>query len=227
MLRINSLTGQRLLWKSLLDLFSALHLLIFYVALFQLGGLSFSNSCLQDFKRAWLTLKPWTKKLCRFHVCSCHSSYPYSDCCHCHNLGINTNNASYLIIVFIKVHLFWLRNWLFRRYVAWILIAALYHLPSFQSMGVDMRMNLSLFLTIYFASVAFLVVFHIVFLGLWYIGLVARVAGKRPEILTIIQNCAVCTEYYWHTTDTIQNLYWCFFHNTCLIMPLYFHVCRF
>lgn len=68
-----------------------------------------------------------------------------------------------------------------------------------------MRMNLSLFLTIYFASVAFLVVFHIVFLGLWYIGLVARVAGKRPEILTIIQNCAVRAEYYWHTTDTIQT----------------------
>ncbi|XXG87147.1 hypothetical protein AAC387_Pa11g1907 [Persea americana] len=89
-----------------------------------------------------------------------------------------------------------------RWYVAWILIAALYHLPSFQSMGVDMRMNLSLFLTIYFASVAFLVVFHVVFLGLWYIGLVARVAGKRPEILTIIQNCAVlsiaCCVFYSH-----------------------------
>lgn len=69
-----------------------------------------------------------------------------------------------------------------------------------------MRMNLSLFLTIYSASVAFLVVFHIAFLGLWYIGLVARVAGKRPEILTIIQNCAVCDEYYWHPTNRIQNL---------------------
>lgn len=54
-----------------------------------------------------------------------------------------------------------------------------------------MRMNLSLFLTIYVSSILFLLVFHIMFLGLWYIGLVARVAGKKPEILTIIQNCAV------------------------------------
>ncbi|KAK4274712.1 hypothetical protein QN277_017898 [Acacia crassicarpa] len=89
-----------------------------------------------------------------------------------------------------------------RWYVGWILVAAVYHLPSFQSMGVDMRMNLSLFLTIYFSSVLFLVVFHILFLGLWYIGLVSRVAGKRPEILTILQNCAVisvaCCVFYSH-----------------------------
>lgn len=70
-------------------------------------------------------------------------------------------------------------------------MATIYHLPSFQSMGVDMRMNLSLFLTIYLSSILFLLVFHVIFLGLWYIGLVARVAGKRPEILTILQNCAV------------------------------------
>ncbi|OVA15778.1 Phosphoesterase domain [Macleaya cordata] len=87
-------------------------------------------------------------------------------------------------------------------YIAWILIAALYHLPSFQSMGVDMRMNLSLFFTIYISSVLFLLVFHIIFLGLWYIGLVARVAGKKPEALTIIQNCTVlsiaCCVFYNH-----------------------------
>ncbi|XP_010664589.1 uncharacterized protein LOC100267859 isoform X2 [Vitis vinifera] len=69
-------------------------------------------------------------------------------------------------------------------------------------MGVDMRMNLSLFLTIYVSSILFLLVFHIMFLGLWYIGLVARVAGKKPEILTIIQNCAVlsiaCCVFYSH-----------------------------
>lgn len=58
-------------------------------------------------------------------------------------------------------------------------------------MGVDLRMNLSLFLTIYVSSILFLLVFHIIFLGLWYVGLVSRVAGKRPEILTIFQNCAV------------------------------------
>ncbi|XP_010540555.1 PREDICTED: uncharacterized protein LOC104814278 isoform X2 [Tarenaya hassleriana] len=89
-----------------------------------------------------------------------------------------------------------------RWYIAWILVAAIYHLPSFQSMGLDLRMNLSLFLTIYISSIVFLLVFHIVFLGLWYIGLVSRVAGKRPEILTILQNCTVlsiaCCVFYSH-----------------------------
>ncbi|KAL3505208.1 hypothetical protein ACH5RR_035049 [Cinchona calisaya] len=89
-----------------------------------------------------------------------------------------------------------------RWYIAWILVASLYHLPSFQSMGVDLRMNLSLFLTIFVSSILFLLVFHIIFLGLWYVGLVARVAGKRPEILTIFQNCAVlsiaCCVFYSH-----------------------------
>ncbi|KAM7521037.1 hypothetical protein LguiB_019999 [Lonicera macranthoides] len=69
-------------------------------------------------------------------------------------------------------------------------------------MGVDMRMNLSLFLTIYFSSILFLLVFHVIFHGLWYVGLVARVAGHRPEILTILQNCAVlsiaCCVFYSH-----------------------------
>lgn len=70
-------------------------------------------------------------------------------------------------------------------------MAAVYHLPSFQSMGVDIRMNLSMFITIYISSILFLIVFHILFIGLWYIGLVSRVAGKRPELLAIFQNCAV------------------------------------
>ncbi|ONK76495.1 uncharacterized protein A4U43_C03F28670 [Asparagus officinalis] len=69
-------------------------------------------------------------------------------------------------------------------------------------MGVDLRMNLSLILAIYISSVLFLLVFHIIFLGLWYVGLVTRVAGKRPEILTIIQNCfvisIVCCVFYSH-----------------------------
>ncbi|XP_044475287.1 uncharacterized protein LOC123203157 [Mangifera indica] len=89
-----------------------------------------------------------------------------------------------------------------RWYIAWILVAALYHLPSFLSMGVDLRMNLSMFLTIFLSSILFLLVFHIIFLGLWYLGLVSRVAGKRPEILTILQNCAVisifCCVFYSH-----------------------------
>ncbi|KVI06660.1 hypothetical protein Ccrd_014985 [Cynara cardunculus var. scolymus] len=96
-----------------------------------------------------------------------------------------------------------------RWYVAWILVAALYHLPSFQSMGVDMRMNLSLFLTIFISSIFVLLVFHLVFLGLWYIGLVSRVAGRRPEILTILQNCAVlsvaCCVFYSHCGNHALN----------------------
>jgi hypothetical protein len=58
-------------------------------------------------------------------------------------------------------------------------------------MGVDMRMNLSLFLTLFLASVLVLALFHIAFLALWYLGFAARLAGKRPEILTILQNSAV------------------------------------
>ncbi|ONM50937.1 Calcineurin-like metallo-phosphoesterase superfamily protein [Zea mays] len=89
-----------------------------------------------------------------------------------------------------------------RWYVAWICFASLYHLPSFQSMGVDMRMNLSLFLTIYFSSVLFIIAFHIIFIGLWYIGLVARLAGTRPGVWTILQNCTVisiaCCVFYSH-----------------------------
>lgn len=89
-----------------------------------------------------------------------------------------------------------------RWYVAWLLIAACYHLPSFQSMGVDMRMNLSLFLTLFLSSVTALILFHITFLGLWYFGLAARLAGKRPEILIILQNSAVlsiaCCVFYSH-----------------------------
>ncbi|GMI96752.1 hypothetical protein like AT4G11800 [Hibiscus trionum] len=89
-----------------------------------------------------------------------------------------------------------------RWYIAWILIASVYHLPSFQSMGVDMRMNLSLFLSIYISSILFLIVFHIIFFGLWYLGLISRVAGRTPELLTILQNCTVisiaCCVFYSH-----------------------------
>ncbi|KAI3726692.1 hypothetical protein L1987_66492 [Smallanthus sonchifolius] len=74
-------------------------------------------------------------------------------------------------------------------HISWILVAALYHLPSFQSMGVDVRMNLSLFLTIFISSIFVLLVFHLGFLVLWYMGLVSHEAGRRPNILTILQNC--------------------------------------
>ena len=64
---------------------------------------------------------------------------------------------------------------------------------TLQEMGIDINMNLSLFLTLFFSSVLALVVFHITFICLWYMGVVARVAGKQLEILTILQNSAVRT----------------------------------
>lgn len=87
-------------------------------------------------------------------------------------------------------------------------MAAVYHLPSFQSMGVDMRMNLSLGFNVYVTSVLFLLFFHIIFLGLWYVGLVSRVAGKRPAILTILQNCAVS---YNNTFSTSLSCFQCLY----------------
>lgn len=79
------------------------------------------------------------------------------------------------------------------RYVLWIGLAAAYHLPSFKSIGLDM--HLSVFFTIFCSSLFFLIIFHVVFIGLWYIGIVAEVAGKRPEIQTIIQNCTVSCSF--------------------------------
>ncbi|XP_062019886.1 uncharacterized protein LOC133736424 isoform X1 [Rosa rugosa] len=89
-----------------------------------------------------------------------------------------------------------------RWYITWIFVAAVYHLPKLKSMGVDIRMSLSLGFNVFVTSVLFLLFFHIVFIGLWYIGLVSRVAGRRPAILTILQNCAVlsvaCCIFYSH-----------------------------
>ncbi|XP_050364199.1 uncharacterized protein LOC126782895 [Argentina anserina] len=89
-----------------------------------------------------------------------------------------------------------------RWYITWIFVAAVYHLPKLKSMGVDVRMSLSLGFNVFVTSVLFLLFFHIVFIGLWYIGLVSRVAGRRPAILTILQNCAVlsvaCCIFYSH-----------------------------
>ncbi|XP_037408221.1 uncharacterized protein LOC119270319 isoform X2 [Triticum dicoccoides] len=89
-----------------------------------------------------------------------------------------------------------------RWYVAWIFLAALYHLPSFQSMGLDLMMNHSLLLAIYVSSLVFFIIFRVIFLGLWYLGLVSRIAEKQQVMLTIIQNCAVistaCCVFYSH-----------------------------
>ena len=104
------------------------------------------------------------------------------------------------------------------RYIAWIFLAALYHLPSFQSMGLDLRMNLSLFLTIYISSLIFLMVFHIIFLGLWHLGLVSRMAEKKPEMLTIIQNCAVSSVVTLvHVSSISVNI----FFVTC-VLPIFY-----
>lgn len=80
-----------------------------------------------------------------------------------------------------------------------------------------MRMNLSLFLTISVSSILFLLVFHIIFYGLWYIGLVSRVAGKRPEILTILQNCAVSFEDTFFQKKKIFIPY-------CILLPLHINL---
>ncbi|KAM0032746.1 hypothetical protein Hdeb2414_s0016g00478391 [Helianthus debilis subsp. tardiflorus] len=47
-----------------------------------------------------------------------------------------------------------------RWYITWILVAALYHLPSLESMGVDTRMNLTMFIFAIFVLIGFHLVFH-------------------------------------------------------------------
>ncbi|XP_062159839.1 uncharacterized protein LOC133867158 [Alnus glutinosa] len=70
-------------------------------------------------------------------------------------------------------------------YVSWLLVAAVYHLPSSQSMGVYMRMNLSLFLTTFASSILCLLFFHTIFDGLRYFF--SREARKWPDMWTILQ----------------------------------------
>uniref|UniRef100_A0A0E0LGR2 Calcineurin-like phosphoesterase domain-containing protein n=1 Tax=Oryza punctata TaxID=4537 RepID=A0A0E0LGR2_ORYPU len=108
---------------------------------------------------------------------------------------VSSDNLQTLIMKLDKNFKWW------SMYIAWIFLAALYHLPSFQSMGLDLRMNLSLFLSIYISSLIFLIVFHVIFLGLWYLGLVSRMAEKKPEMLTIIQNCALASNGSGYSND--------------------------
>lgn len=93
-------------------------------------------------------------------------------------------------------------------------MAAVYHLPKLKSMGVDIRMSLSLGFNVFVTSVLFLLFFHIVFIGLWYIGLVSRVAGRRPAILTILQNCAVSPQTTFLTVNVSSFL---FNYFTCYV----------
>ncbi|MFS7972654.1 putative calcineurin-like phosphoesterase domain, ApaH type, metallo-dependent phosphatase [Helianthus anomalus] len=77
-----------------------------------------------------------------------------------------------------------------RWYITWILVAALYHLPSLESMGVDTRMNLTMFIFAIFVLIGF----HLVFHGLWYTGLVSRETGTGSGILTVLRHCASSDE---------------------------------
>lgn len=77
------------------------------------------------------------------------------------------------------------------RYVCWILVAAVYHLPSSQPMGVYIRMYLSVFLTFFASSILSLLVFHTIFDGLRLIF--SRKGGKWPDIWTILQLSSVST----------------------------------
>jgi len=96
-----------------------------------------------------------------------------------------------------------------------------------------MRMNLSLGFNVFVTSVLFLLFFHIIFIGLWYIGLVSRVAGRRPAILTILQNCAVSysntisTHDFIFTQDVVQENLKCLCINILslgIIFMLFVHV---
>ncbi|KAK3442595.1 hypothetical protein EUGRSUZ_B02927 [Eucalyptus grandis] len=79
-----------------------------------------------------------------------------------------------------------------RWHIAWISVATLYHFPISQSIGADLRMNLSLYLTIYSSSILFLAAFHIIFIGLSYIGLVSPEARRRPELWNLLQKSTHC-----------------------------------
>lgn len=139
-----------------------------------------------------------------FVLCTISHLHPISHACICmwihrdkytevYRSDRNFNSGSYLC-----------------RYITWILVAAVYHLPKLKSMGVDIRMSLSLGFNVFVTSVLFLLFFHIVFIGLWYIGLVSRVAGRRPAILTILQNCAVSHKITF---------------STCIMFPVFLFTC--
>jgi hypothetical protein len=89
-------------------------------------------------------------------------------------------------------------------------------IPSAQFSVNGLRMNLSIFLTIYISSITLLMVFHTIFLGLWYLGFVSRMAEKKPEMLTIIQNCAVSS-----IVTLFQCLAFQLFFVTCVLLIVY------
>ncbi|KAL0017342.1 hypothetical protein SO802_004411 [Lithocarpus litseifolius] len=74
-------------------------------------------------------------------------------------------------------------------YVFWLFVALVYHLPSSQSLAISIRMNLSLFLTIFIFSIVCLLVFHNIFILVEYIFSCQN--RKWPDIWTILQFSAV------------------------------------
>ncbi|XP_075651836.1 uncharacterized protein LOC142622276 [Castanea sativa] len=74
-------------------------------------------------------------------------------------------------------------------YVSWLFVALLYHLPSSHSVAISMRMNLSLFLTIFIFSIVCLLVFRYIFILVEYIFSCQN--RKWPDIWTILQFSAV------------------------------------
>jgi hypothetical protein len=64
-----------------------------------------------------------------------------------------------------------------------------YHLPSSQSVGMSIRMNLSLFFINFASSIMCLLVFHSIFYGLEYIF--SHEARKWQDTWTILQFSAV------------------------------------
>uniref|UniRef100_A0A7N2KRW4 Uncharacterized protein n=1 Tax=Quercus lobata TaxID=97700 RepID=A0A7N2KRW4_QUELO len=70
-------------------------------------------------------------------------------------------------------------------YVSWLFVALVYHLPSSQSVAILIRMNLSLFLTIFIFSIVCLLVFHYIFILVEYNFSYQN--RKWPDTWTILQ----------------------------------------
>ena len=85
------------------------------------------------------------------------------------------------------------------RYVSWLLVAAVYHLPSSHSVAMSMRMNLSLFLTTFASSILCLLAFHCIFKDIQYIFQCDE-TRQLPDIWTILQFSAVSPDEdpFWY-----------------------------
>lgn len=55
-------------------------------------------------------------------------------------------------------------------YITWLLFAALYHLPPLQQLGIDVKVSIPLYLTIYVVALVVLVAFHLVYIGVGFVS---------------------------------------------------------